>query len=144
MFKINCKFTTGKGTLGAGVVGEKELKKFFKKTEIDQYIKDGYISVLEMHSVIEGEDIASIDSLLDAETTDLKLEELKRVCEHFRLPVSGNKDELVARIEHFETLLEGDLEEMEEADMKLLAVFAGVDTALDRDAMILAIEEASE
>jgi len=146
MFRIHCKFTTDKGALNAGLVDEKEIKKHFKKDEIDGYIEQGLISKVEMPTDVptEGNDDVDVEALIELPKEGLKVAELKRVCEYYKLSTTGNKDALIERIEHFETLLELDLEELEDDDLKLLANFSGVDMELDRDAMIDALEEKSE
>lgn len=143
MFKMNCKFTTDKGTLkGGSVVDKKELKKHFTQDEIDGYIDDGLISALNVPESGK-EDEPILEELLDADKQTLTVAKLKQVCEHYKLDTKGNKDALIERIEAFETLLELDLDDSSDEEVKQVAQYYEVDMSLDREAMLEAIEEAS-
>jgi len=143
MLKLHCKFTTTKGTLRAGVVAKKEVQKYLSKSEIEKFTEEGLIEVIEIPEMTASVDAMSLEEMLDADKQELKVAELKQVCEHYKLEKSGNKDDLVERIATFEVLLDADLDEMDEEDVKKVASYYEVDTALALDEMIDAIEEVS-
>lgn len=143
MYKINCKFTTDQGALlGGTLVEEKEMKKHFSQGEIEEYIEDGLITKFDFPQ--DGtENEPTLEELLEAEPKTLKVDYLKQACEHYKLSTAGKKDDLIARIEAFELLLESDLEEIEDHELRQVAAYYEVDETLESEEMIEAIEEAS-
>ena len=145
MYKINCKFTTDQGTLKGGtLVEEKELKKHFSTDEIEEYIELGHIARVDIPEMNDSSTGATLEELLEAETSELKIIQLKKLCEHFKLDTKGKRDVLIQRIEDFEKLLDLPLESMEDTDVKQVAAYYEVDTSLELEEMIDAIEEASD
>jgi hypothetical protein len=142
MYRLTCRFRTNRGKIDAGIASESELKKHFTKAEIEAYIDDGFIIPIVSDAPVSND--MTIDEMLDADKHSLKSEQLKEVCKHYGLPVSGNKDTLVARIEEFEDVLEKDTEELEGDELKAVAAYLGVDTSLEDDEMRQKIDEASE
>lgn len=140
MYRLKCRFSTDAGVLNAGIVAEKELKKYFSKDDIASYMDDGMIEKV-MPDTDTPEDQFDIDALLDADKHTLKHDELKEICKHYGISAKGKKDDLIASIDEFETLLEMPTDELEGDALKAVAAYLGVDTSLEEEAMREAIDE---
>lgn len=148
MYHIKHRISTPKGDLAGGsVVGQKDLDKHLSKKEQKEMKDAGLIvSVIpEDVALVDDKEEKTLEELVDTEDkNDLKVSELDTVLDHYKLEKTGNKAEKVARINAFEEALDGDLSELDDEMLQSVAIYCEVDTSLDRDEMITAIEAALE
>ncbi|DAB41128.1 MAG TPA: hypothetical protein CFH81_02180 [Sulfurovum sp. UBA12169] len=145
MFRVKCKFTTPKGSLkGGSVVDQKELDKHFSKKEQESFIGDGLIVPIVIGDAPKADHAwRTLEELLDTEDkNDLRVPEIDTILEHYGLDKTGNKAEKVNRIDLFEEALDSDISELDDAMLLKVAAYCKVDTALEREEMVEAVEEA--
>jgi len=126
---------TKKGVLVKGTIID--TKDYFPKKTADELLKSGSLKEIEME-VSE----RSIEELLDSDIDTLTLDELKKICSHYKIPAKGNKGQIKSAIVGFETLLETeDLTTLSDEELGYLANYAEVELGEDRELNIKMIDE---